>query len=414
MNRAGVSLTILCAAMTVALPAPAFAQLLSQRGFVDASLATFPQDAPHDSTNAVGDALIREEVFVRPAAWLRVSAGVDLRANTHHQVDRRWRVDFSDRGVRRPVIGIRRLAATISRGPLTLDVGKQFIRWGQTDIVTPSDRFAPRDFMNVISTDFIGVAGVRGVLATGGLTVDAAWVPRFTPSRLPLLEQRWGLTTSSVPAGGLIQIDGPLPRRDQVGVRVGRTGDGYEGSVSLFDGLNHLPDFIPSLTAAGTIGLQRRYSRLRSFGGDGAMPTRWVTIKGEAAWVTAPEKDADDYVVYVLQLERQSGEWSFVAGYAGEVVTTRRSVQPFAPDRGLTRAVVGRASYTIDTNRSVTIETAVRQNGHGVYAKGEYSQARGTHWRATVSGVALAGRVDDFLGQYRRNSHLTLSLRYSF
>ena len=60
----------------------------------------------------------------------------------------------------------------------------------------------------------------------------------------------------------------------------------------------------------------------------------------------------------------------------------------FAPDRGLTRSIVGRASYTIDPTRSLTFESAVRQNGDGVYAKAEYSQARGQHWRATVTGVA--------------------------
>src|SRR5260370_16689024 len=53
---------------------------------------------------------------------------------------------------------------------------------------------------------------------------------------------------------------------------------------------------------------------------------------------------------YVLQLERQSGEWLFVGGYAGEVVTARRAVLSFAPDRGTSRSIVGRASYTIDTN----------------------------------------------------------------
>ena len=87
---------------------------------------------------------------------------------------------------------------------------------------------------------------------------------------------------------------------------------------------------------------------------------------------------------------------------------------PFAPDRGLTRALVGRASYTIDVNRSVTFETAIRQNGDGGYVKAEYSQARGLHWRATVSGSLLRGAPDDFIGQYRLNSHLTLALRYSF
>jgi hypothetical protein len=75
---------------------------------------------------------------------------------------------------------------------------------------------------------------------------------------------------------------------------------------------------------------------------------------------------------------------------------------------------VARASYTIDANRSAAVETAIRQNGHGEYVKGEYSQARGQHWRATAAGALIRGHVDDFLGQYRRNSHVTLSLRYSF
>jgi hypothetical protein len=104
----------------------------------------------------------------------------------------------------------------------------------------------------------------------------------------------------------------------------------------------------------------------------------------------------------------------FVGGYTGEIVTARRAASTFAPDRGLTRSIVGRASYTIDPARSLTFESAVRQNGDGVYAKAEYSQARGQHWRATVTGVAIAGRRDDFLGQYHRNSHVAATLRYSF
>jgi len=49
-----------------------------------------------------------------------------------------------------------------------------------------------------------------------------------------------------------------------------------------------------------------------------------------------------------------------------------------------------------------------------VYAKAEYSQARGQHWRTTIAAVAIGGRAGDFLGQYRRNSHVKASLRYSF
>ena len=50
----------------------------------------------------------------------------------------------------------------------------------------------------------------------------------------------------------------------------------------------------------------------------------------------------------------------------------------------------------------------------GVYGKVEYSQARGQHWRATITVAGIGGHSDDFLGQYRRNSHVALLLRYSF
>jgi hypothetical protein len=32
----------------------------------------------------------------------------------------------------------------------------------------------------------------------------------------------------------------------------------------------------------------------------------------------------------------------------------------------------------------------------------------------TVSGAIIRGEPDDFLGQYRLNSHIALALRYSF
>ena len=158
--------------------------------------------------------------------------------------------------------------------------------------------------------------------------------------------------------------------------------------------------------------IARVYPPIRSYGADAALPLPWFTIKGEAAYVTSPT--SDEYVLYVLQLERQRGEWLFLGGYVGEVTTRTRATLSFAPDRGLSRSLIARASYTIDANRRVELESAVRQSGDGVYAKAEYSQARGQHWRATVSAVVLAGERDDFIGQYRRNSHVRLTIRYSY
>ena len=151
-------------------------------------------------------------------------------------------------------------------------------------------------------------------------------------------------------------------------------------------------------------------------GADAAVPLRWFTVKGEAAWLTTTSQTSDDVVQYVIQVERQSGELSLVAGYAGEMVTHRRASFSFAPDRGLTRALLVRAGYTINAIRSVTVEAAVRQNGEGCVGQ---NRVFAGHGRASTGDrhrhvIAVGGSSADFFGQYRRNSHALATLRYSF
>lgn len=406
---------IVCAALAIA--APAGAQTITQRGFLDGSLTLFPQEAINDPTQAVGDFLGREEVVVKPARWIQFAAGVDVRANSHDQVEDAWRLDVDDRGTLRPRLSLRRASATIARGPLTVDVGRQFIRWGKTDVLTPTDRFAPRDFLNVVDSEFLGVTGARASLRIGSAdTIEGAWVPWLTPSRVPLLGQRWVVPPAAPVPVTVVDGGADIPSGSQGGVRWSHVGDPFEFALSYYDGYNNLPTFRTDAGPSPTeVTATRVFPRMRAYGADAAMPTRWFTIKAEAAYFTAPGPiPADEYVLYVIQLERQTGEWQIVGGYAGEAVTVQRSTLTFAPDRGLTKSIVGRASYTIDTNRSVAFETAVRQNLDGEYVKVEYSQARGQHWRATLAGVAIGGESDDFLGQYKRNSHIRVSLRYSF
>ena len=393
---------------------PAAAQALSQRGFVDARGAWFPQQAPNDPTRGVADLVAREEVFARPSGWLRLAAGIELRVNSHDQVEDEWRLDVDDRGRRRPRLALRRLSATFTHRGVSLDVGKQFIRWGKTDIVAPTDRFAPRDFLNVLDNDFLAVTGARGVVAVGGETLEAVWVPRFTPSRVPLLDQRWGAASPGPTLLAVVDGGAELPSGPQTGIRWSHVGR-VDTSLSFYDGFNHLPNIAArAIVTPPQVQIVRVYPSLRSYGADAAVPTRWVTIKGEAAYFTTSSPDTDEYVLYVVQLERQTGEWVIVGGYAGEIVTARRAPQIFAPDRGVARSFVGRASYTIDPNRSIAFETAVRQTLDGAYAKGEFSQGRGQHWRATVAATFIRGRAGDFLGEYRRNSNLSVGVRYSF
>lgn len=406
---------LLLASLMVLWSSIASAQAVSERGFVEGRYFVFPQVATNDAERQIGDVLYREEVFVKPAKWLQFATGFDFRINSHHQVEHEWRLDVEDRGIRRPRTAIRRLSATVTAGNFSLDVGKQFIRWGRADIINPTDRFAPRDFVNVIDTEFLPVLGVRPTFQIGSETFEAVWVPRFTPSRMPLFDQRW--TVLPPEAAGLVVVDAGsrFPKRAQQGVRWRHTGGRFESALSVFDGFNHLPNIeVVVPPGSGLLELTRVFPRIRTYGADVAIPAAWFTLKGEASYVTTPSSNSEEYVLYVIEIERQKGEWLLDIGYAGDMVTDASDELTFAPDRGMARSIVARASYTVNPRSTVTFEGAVRQDGDGRYGKFEYTAAMGQHWRFTATAVNIGGNEGDFLGQYHRNSHFSMGLRVSF
>jgi hypothetical protein len=388
-----------------------FGQAFTQRGFLETDFIGYPQTVPNDSGQAIGEALFRYEAFYKLNSDWQFAGGIDARTDTHDQVDRAWELSWDDRERRRPSFEVRQLNATYSKKKLTVVLGKQFIRWGKADILNPTDRFAPQDYLTVVDTDFLGITAARATYGGQSNTIDLVWAPLFTPSRAPLLDQRW----SNVPSGiSLTELPPSFPGGSQFGARWNHIGAVAEYSLSFYDGHNNLPLYNYQEPQALTVDVERYYPQMRMYGGDAAIPLKGVTVKAEAAYFTSATRTEDEYALYVVQVERQAGEWFFIGGYAGQVVTEHRSIFDFAPDRGLTSAFLGRAGYTIDTNRSVALETAVRQNSKGVWAKLEYSQAFGAHWRATAAFTLICGDESDFLGQYRRNSHGMLALRYSF
>lgn len=406
-----------CASRGASLAACLFlcanAQTFSQRGFLDTTLTLYPQTAPNDSGHAIFASLLRYEPAWTPKPWLKLNASFDARLDTHDQVDLSPQLNWQDRSLERPALSLRRLSAILKHDRFTLEIGKQFVRWGKADLLNPTDRFAPKDFLSVVDTEVLAVTAARLTYTAGSNSFDAVWQPRFTPSRTPLLNQRWTVLPATLGQFQLNDQGSLFPGRSSFGARFNHNGNGFEYSLSYFDGFNHLPLFSANLAPAG-IDLRRIYPALRLYGGDAAVPLHWFTVKTEAAWFTSPKSQEDEYVLYVVQLERQIHDLTLVGGYAGEVVTSHGSGLQFSPERGFARAFLGRAMYQIDPNRSLILDFDVRQNGYGSFLRFEYSHAFGQHWRATTGFAWLRGDPSDFLGQYRRNSHGILGLRYSF
>ena len=390
-------------------------QQFEQRGFIENRTVAYPQTAPNDSAHVVDEMLLREEASYKFTPWFTLSGAFDARTDSHRQTARDGVVDADDRSILRPALSLRRLSATVHKGKVTAEIGRQFIRWGKTDILNPTDRFAPKDYLSsVVDSDFLGVTAARFTYESGGNTLDLVWQPRFTPSRTPLLNQRWTALPTEAAGISLKDAGAVYPGGSQYGARWNHVGSGYEYSLCFFVGRQNLPSFDAIFTPPDfSIQFTRTYPQLRLYGGDAAVPLPWLTIKGEAAYFTSSTPGAEEYALYVIQLERQVKEWSLVAGYAGSVVT-RDAASPlqFAPDRGFAKSFVGRAGFTIDANRSLAVETAVRADGS--FVRFEYSQLYGQHWRATGGVAWIRGDMTDFLGEYRRNSYASLAIRYSF
>ena len=388
-------------------------QNFEQRGFFENRTLIYPQAAPNDDGYLVNESLLRWDASVKTGSWFKLSGSFQAQTDSHRQTERDWRLDADDRSIQRPAFSVRQLSATIHKGMVTAEIGRQFIRWGKTDILIPTDRFAPRDYLSsVVDSDFLGVTAARVTITRGKDSLDLVWQPWFTPSRTPLLNQRWTVLPPEANGVPIIDAGARYPGGSQYGARWNHMAPGYEYSLCFFDGYNNLPSFDSRLDARG-IGVQRFYPELRLYGGDAAVPLPWVTVKGEAAYFTSSTPGAEEYLLYVIQLERMVKEWSFVGGYAGDAVTqSSKNPLAFAPDRGFARSFVGRAALTIDVNRSLTVETALRAAGS--FLRIEYSQAVGQHLRVTPGAAWIRGDMTDFLGQYHRNSYLSLAVRYSF
>ena len=237
------------------LAASAFAQDFSQRGFVETRLILYPQTAPNDSGRAVSEALFRYEASYKLSPGVRFAGSFDARSDSHRQVERDWALSWWDRSRQRPAFAVRRLSAIMHKGGLTAEIGKQFIRWGKADVLNPTDRFAPRDFLGVVDNDFLAVTAARLTWEVRSDTFDVVFAPRFTPSQIPLLNQRWVVLPEEAQGIPIREAPARFPGGPQFGARWNHIGRGFEHSLSFYEGFNHLP-LIDARAASGILCLE--------------------------------------------------------------------------------------------------------------------------------------------------------------
>jgi hypothetical protein len=121
-------------------------------------------------------------------------------------------------------------------GTLEVRLGKQNVAWGRTDGINPTDNLTPRNYQILLPNDEdqrFGTWSARAVGALpGGMTLTLFLSPDFTPHKVP------------VPAGGhAIDLQKPAHRLSNAmaGIKLDRSSDGLDWSISYFHGPSLLP-----------------------------------------------------------------------------------------------------------------------------------------------------------------------------
>ncbi len=276
-----------------------------------------------------------------PPAGFRFAAGLDLRGELARSG--RGRVASRFRGSRCAAAARGRSASCgdVQPGRFTLDVGKQFIRWGRADIIYPTDRFAPGTYLNVIDSELsAGDRRARRRFRLGsetfeaylGTAVDAESPAAARLSAGPSFRRRRRALT----------LDRRRHRTSQAGRSSagagGIPGSRLETALSFFDGFNHLPDhrLCGLRPEAQTIDVVRVYPGIRMYGADLAIPSSWFTLKVEAAYChVRRHRRATNTSCMSSRSNGRSASGCWTSAMRAKRSRSSRVAREFAPDRSM-------------------------------------------------------------------------------
>jgi hypothetical protein len=430
---------LLLAAVAYSLPTAFSQKRFEAGGFLQAGAQFFARRPNPADTYAIGSTRLQLWSRTSLTRYLSLRGTCDLQIDTHHDIDRdRWS-DVSQRGLRIPAGALNELFADVKLGHFDLRVGRQAIRWGRADGFNPTDNLVPYDYLDTFADARLPVNAVKADTYFGGTRVEFAWVPTYTPTRLPLLGQRWFSTLPAtaevplVPGGPQVtaelqyrDIGGHLPattlRNSQWGARWNQIVPGAEFSVSFFDGyddiafLRPIPGPLSLLPPRPTmqVDLAREYYRVRVAGTDFASQFGPFGIRGEAAYFDQTDPANKDHLLYVVGLDRTWGDWFVIVQYADLYVPGRLVGPILFPDLALRSTVIGRVERTLGPSRSFEIKGALRLRDGDFVLQPSYSVALTNRWRLKLAGTAFGGPKDGYLGQFRDNANVSTELRYSF
>jgi hypothetical protein len=204
-------------------------------------------------------------------------------------------------------------------GGFGLRLGRQLLSWGAADGLILTDVVCPQNLSAYAGLDFaesrLAVDGLRLRYSFPALSVDAVWLPLFTPARLP---EDPGNPLYAIFYGSLGDMGGgtlpeAVPPRafagGEYGLRISAYTPAMDFSFMGFYGWNDIPWVSKTVTAtAAGIDVSPGYARTITAGADASIPLGDFLLRLETAWTGGGRYDRPSGETAALLLSGRTGD----------------------------------------------------------------------------------------------------------
>ncbi len=309
-----------------------------------------------------------------------------------------------------------------------LRIGQQFIFWGATDWVNPTDVINPWDYEHMsgeIEDYRLPVFAASFHKYFDQYTLQLVAVPVFQPNVIPL------------PDGTDISLPELNPGDPQWGLRLQRFVGETDLSLSYFSGYSHSPTLrFESMDFSGPSPLPEfsgSYSRNRMVGMDFVRTMNAFALKGETAWIQTPDQKGTDifetnpYIQSVLGVDYAASEdFTFNLQYINhtllnysnskeqELIDNAHMTNYMTPDNKVVHSMSSRIAWNPAAYWSVQIlgETHVKEKDYFLLGFVNWEPRDATS--VTIGTVIFGGKSGTEFGQLNSEDQIFLELKQSF
>ena len=359
-----------------------------------------------------------------PASWCFVRIGLLVEADTHGDISRDDLYQDDDRNILRSPTRFRDLLVGFRRSGVTLELGKQRLTWARATFINATDNLTPRDWTDPLNEERLSPWAARLTVERGRFAGEVVLVPRYAPSRLPVLGERWFPVEPSTVGGFAVEASWgqdafpPVTWSTLQGAaRFSYRGAHGEGSISWFRGYDDAPVVTPVLGTpdpiAGTIpvALDRSAARLEVTGADGEVLVGSWVLRGEAGYFHYGADEVDGYALYQVEAQWTRGSWQAIVGWGDSIGGEPSEATPTALDLGYLPAAFVRVTYGEATGWNVAADAVIGAQDVDAFVRLSGSYPFAGHYRVGGEVDLIRGDAGTFFGRWADNDRATVFVR---